>query len=197
MPSRSVSRNRCIDPGQAPGISATARPLSLSRLKVAAMVSHSAAKSSMTRRAASSESARASHRQRAAWFNRLASFTSLIPAFCKPIVRTTHNSAQRGRTGQRDGHGALSSSLNCRARKACGEFGGNNIRRQSDAMRRSIQRPEQIMRDSGGRSEYIRLNGPSASFIDRNYTAAISRVALMGSFSTLHSADRFASRGLT
>ena len=33
--------------------------------------------------------------------------------------------------------------------------------------------------------------------IDIDYAAAISRVVRIGSFSTLHSADRFASLGLT
>ena len=36
-----------------------------------------------------------------------------------------------------------------------------------------------------------------ASFIGRDYAAAISRVALIGSFSTLQSALKFASRGRT
>ena len=49
----------------------------------AAMVSHSAARSNKTRRPVSSDSARASHRQRAAWCNRSDSFTSLVPAFCE------------------------------------------------------------------------------------------------------------------
>jgi hypothetical protein len=36
---------------------------------------------------------------------------------------------------------------------------------------------------------------PFASIIGRDYAAAISRVALIGSFRTLHRADRFTSRG--
>ena len=36
-----------------------------------------------------------------------------------------------------------------------------------------------------------------ASFIGRDYAAAISRVALIDNFSTLQSALKFASRGLT
>jgi hypothetical protein len=54
-------------------------PLLCAAFKRAAMVSHSAAKLSKTRRPASSESAGASHRQRAAWCNRSASFACFIP----------------------------------------------------------------------------------------------------------------------
>jgi hypothetical protein len=63
------------------------------------------------------------------------------------------------------------------------------------------QRLNQIMRDSGGvPSKPLRKAEPVAPFassVGRDYAAAISRVALIGSFSTLHNALRFSSRGLT
>jgi hypothetical protein len=62
--------------------------------KRAAMVSHSAARSNKTRRPTSSESARASHRQRAAWCNRSASFACFILT-PKDIFASTIANAQR------------------------------------------------------------------------------------------------------
>ena len=53
-------------------------------------------------------------------------------------------------------------------------------------------------RDSGGvPSKPLRKAEPAGPFCGRDYAAAISRVALIGSFSTLHKALRFWSRGRT
>ena len=49
----------------------------------------------------------------------------------------------------------------------------------------------------GGRRSTRGLRSPAPCSTGRDYAAAISRVALIGSFSTLQSALKFASRGLT
>jgi hypothetical protein len=58
-----------------------------------------------------------------------------------------------------------------------------------------------VRRDSGGvLSKPLRKAepvAPLASFVGKDYAAAIPRVALIGSFSTLQSALKFISRGLT
>ena len=59
------------------------------------------------------------------------------------------------------------------------------------------QRLDQIMRNSGGAPSRKAEIAPALSSTGKDYAAAISRVALIGSLSTLQSALKFASRGLT
>ena len=83
---------------------------------------------------------------------------------------------------------------------------GREVRRRqhSQAVRRHAQanqRLSQITKDSGG-APSKRSERPSRSPVDelcrqRDYAAAISRVVLTGSFNTLQSALRLASRGRT
>ena len=87
-------------------------------------------------------------------------------------------------------------------RWSASELWDGEVRRRQQAVHAPVnQRLSQIMRDSGGvPSKPLRKAepvAPFASFIGRDYAAAISRVALIGSFSTLQSALKFASRGLT
>jgi hypothetical protein len=83
----------------------------------------------------------------------------------------------------------------------------NNKSLAGSMLIRSVRRQYSTMRQAKGSTRLLGTaagvptrgaeTAPALSSTDRNYAAAISRVALIGSFSTLHSANRFASRGLT
>ena len=68
----------------------------------AAMVSHSAARSNKTRLPVSSESARASHRQRAAWCNRSAWFNVVHPQLLQEPLKRRNDLIQYKIRGTRD-----------------------------------------------------------------------------------------------
>jgi hypothetical protein len=126
----------------------------------------------------------------------------LIYSFLQPYAlassrrRVSHFAVLHGLLGAHGGrpwgrHGLAHDDAPRTTGHAAAKFGSDYICRQSNVHPPANQRLNQT---SDGRAP---SRSPRLRSTGRAYAAAISRVALTGSFSTLHSADRLASRGLT